>query len=59
MVFALIFLFLFLSGVPNRYLNALLPVRQETVYDRYDYIELWLYEECPDFKVYEADGQRE
>ena len=48
----------FLYGVPNRYLNSLLLVLKEAVRDQYDYIEWWLYEESPDFRVYEAEGSR-
>ena len=42
----------------NRYLEALLLVLKETVHDTYDYIDWWLWEATPDYRVWSADESR-
>lgn len=45
----------FVFGTGNRYLEALLVVLKETLDDKYNYIEWWLYEAADDYKVWTAD----
>lgn len=46
----------FVFGCNNRYLTALLLVLKEAVNDQYDYIDWWLYDASPDYKVWTDDG---
>ena len=48
----------FVFGYPNKYYDALLLVLKEGVGDKYDYIEWWLCEGSPDYKVSTADGTK-
>lgn len=48
----------FLYGVNNKYHEALMLVLKESVHDKYDYIEWWLYE-TTDYKVWTEDGRNE
>ena len=48
----------FLYGVNNKYHEALMLVLKESVQDKYDYIEWWLYE-TTDYKVWTEDGAKE
>ena len=49
----------FVFGCKNRYLTALLLVLKEAVNDQYDYIDWWLYDASPDYKVWTEDGTKE
>ena len=49
----------FAYGTGNRYLIALLNVLKEAVGDQYDYIDWWLYDASPDYKVWTDDGTKE
>ena len=49
----------FVFGCKNRYLTALLLVLKEAVNDQYDYIDWWLYDASPDYKVWTDDGTKE
>ncbi len=49
----------YLFGSKDKYLSALLEVLQEAMDDRYGYIEWWLYEATPDYKVWSEDEGRE
>lgn len=48
----------FIYGPKNKFLEALLLVMKETMNDKYEYIEWWLYEGA-DRKVWEKDGSKE
>ena len=45
-------------GCGSRYLEALLLVLKEAVHDPYDYIDWWLWEAAPDYRVWSADESR-
>ena len=49
----------FVFGCKNRYLTALLLVLKEAVNDQYDYIDWWLYDASPDYKVWTGHGTKE
>lgn len=49
----------FVFGVKNQYYSALLMVLKEAVNDQYDYIEWWLCEGEPDYKVWTDDEKQE
>ena len=49
----------FVFGCKNRYLTALLLVLKEAVNDQYDYIDWWLYDASPDYKVWTEHGTKE
>ena len=48
----------FVFGTENKYRQALLMLLKETIYDRFDYIEWWLYEGAPDYEVWSADESK-
>ena len=45
----------FVFGAENKYLMALRDVLKEAVNDQYDYIDWWLYEGAPDYKIWNED----
>ena len=49
----------FIFGTDNKYLEALLMVLKEAINDKYDYIDWWLYEATPDYKVWSNDEKKE
>ena len=49
----------FVFGTENRYREALLMVLKDGLNDQYDYIDWWLYEGAPDYKVWTEDESRE
>ena len=49
----------FIFGTDNKYLEALLVVLKEAINDKYDYIDWWLYEATPDYKVWSNDEKKE
>ena len=49
----------FLFGADNQYLNALLMVMKESVDDKYDYIEWWLYDAAEDHRIWNEDESKE
>lgn len=42
----------YVFGVKNKYFEALLLVLEEAMNDKYDYIDWWLHEATPDFRVW-------
>lgn len=48
----------FVFGVKDKYYEALLMVLKESINDKYDYIEWWLYEESTDYKVWSKDEKK-
>ena len=48
----------FVFGVHNKFYEALLMVLKESINDKYDYIEWWLYE-ASDYKVWSNDEKKE
>ena len=49
----------FVFGTENRYFEALLLVLKAAVNDRYSYIEWWLYEGAPGYKIWSEDEKQE
>ena len=49
----------FVFGTENKYREALLLVLKAGLNDKYDYIDWWLYEGAPDYKVWSEDESRE
>lgn len=49
----------FVFGTENKYREALLLVLKAGLNDQYDYIDWWLYEGAPDYKVWSEDESRE
>lgn len=49
----------FVFGTENKYREALLMVLKAGLNDQYDYIDWWLYEGAPDYKVWSEDESRE
>ena len=49
----------FVFGTENKYREALLLVLKAGLNDQYDYIDWWLYEGAPDYKVWSKDESRE
>lgn len=47
----------FVYGTENRYLTALLLVLKETMNDRFDYIDWWLYD-TDDYMVWEVNEKK-
>lgn len=42
-------------GTENKYRKALLMVLKDAINDQYDYIDWWLYEGAPDYKIWNED----
>ena len=49
----------FVYGTENKYREALLMVLKDDLNDQYDYIDWWLYEGAPDYKVWSEDESKE
>ncbi|MBQ7504688.1 MAG: hypothetical protein IJT79_05155 [Ruminococcus sp.] len=49
----------FAFGTDNKFLEALLMVLKETVNDKYDYIDWWLYEATSNYTVWSEDMKKE
>lgn len=45
----------FAYGTENKYRKALLMVLKDAINDQYDYIDWWLYEGAPDYKIWNED----
>lgn len=45
----------FAYGTENKYREALLMVLRNAINDQYDYIDWWLYEGAPDYKIWNED----
>lgn len=45
----------FAYGTENKYREALLMVLKDAINDQYDYIDWWLYEGVPDYKIWNED----
>ena len=45
----------FVFGSHNKFYEALMMVLKETVGDKYDYIDWWLYEGEPDYEIWSSD----
>ena len=45
----------FAYGTENKYRKALLMVLKDAINDQYDYIDWWLYEGVPDYKIWNED----
>ena len=45
----------FVFGTENKYRKALLMVLKDAINDQYDYIDWWLYEGAPDYKIWNED----
>ena len=45
----------FVFGTENKYREALLMVLKDAINDQYDYIDWWLYEGVPDYKIWNED----
>lgn len=48
----------FVYGAANKYREALLIVLKDSVNDQYDYIDWWLYEATPEYKVWTQDEKK-
>lgn len=48
----------FVYGSNNKYREALLMVLKESVDDKYDYIDWWLYDGAPEYKVWTEDEKK-
>ena len=46
-------------GVKNKYFEALMLVLKEAMNDKYEYIDWWLHEATPDYKVWTEDMKKE
>ncbi len=49
----------FVYAAENKYRDALLMLLKESVNDQYDYIDWWLYEATPEYKVWTEDETKE
>ena len=49
----------FIFGVKNKYFEALMLVLKEAMNDKYEYIDWWLHEATPDYKVWTEDMKKE
>lgn len=49
----------FVYGTENKYREALLMVLRDTANDLYDYINWWLYDGAPDYKIWNEDESTE
>ena len=49
----------FIFGVKNKYFEALMLILKEAMNDKYEYIDWWLYEATPDYKVWTEDMKKE